>query len=160
MVGNNQYEHAFIDEGLTNFVTTIYFREMYGDEKADEQVDRNLKLWYLTMLFGAGEDQVVDQPTDDFPSQGHYGSTIYGKAALGFGAIHDAIGDDAFFAALTDYAAEFRFKVATPADLRAAFERASGQDLGERWRHWFEATEGEHDFNAAEYARLRREYGR
>ncbi|MEA2598604.1 MAG: hypothetical protein QOF01_5073 [Thermomicrobiales bacterium] len=160
MVGNNQYEHAFIDEGLTNFVTTIYFREMYGDEKADEQVDRNLKLWYLTMLFGAGEDQVVDQPTDDFPSQGHYGSTIYGKAALGFGAIDDAIGDDAFFAALTDYAAEFRFNVATPADLRAAFERASGQDLGELWRHWFEATEGEHDFNAAEYARLRREYGR
>jgi aminopeptidase N len=26
----------------------------------------------------------------------------------------------------------------TPADLRAAFERASGQDLSALWSHWFD----------------------
>ena len=51
---------------------------------------------------------------------------VYGKAALGFGAIRAEIGDEAFFAALKDYSLAFRFEVATPADLRAAFERAPG----------------------------------
>jgi hypothetical protein len=159
LVGNDQYEHAFIDEGLTNYSTTVYFGEEYGAEKAQEQVDRNLKLWYFYMLFGGGGDQVVDRPTDDFSSQGKYGSTIYGKGALGFGAIREAIGDDAYFAALRAYAADFRFKVATPDDLLAAFERASGQDLGALWRHWFEATDGKQDYDRAEYSRLQREYG-
>jgi hypothetical protein len=158
MIGNDQYDHAFIDEGLTNFVTTIYFGELYGTDKAVEQSDRNLKLWYLAMLYAGGGDQIVDQPTDGFPTQGDYGATVYGKAALGFAAIHDAIGGDAFFRALTDYVQDFRFKVATPDDLRAAFERASGEDLGELWRHWFEEEHGEQDFDSAEFTRLRREY--
>ncbi len=158
LVGNDQYDHAFIDEGLTNFVTTIYFRETYGPEMAAEQSDRNLKLWYLAMLYAGGGDQIVDQPTDGFPTQSDYGATIYGKAALGFDALHDVIGDDAFFAALTAYVQDFRFKVATPADLRAAFERASGEDLSEIWSHWFEEEHGTEDFDPAEFTRLRREY--
>jgi hypothetical protein len=158
MVGNDQYDHAFIDEGLTNFVTTIYFREMYGEEKALEQYERNVELWYLAMLYAGGGDQIVDQPTDDFPTQNDYGATIYGKAPIGFAAIHDAIGDDAFFSALTTYAEDFRFNVATPADLRAAFEHASGEDLSELWSHWFEEEHGLEDFDPAEFTRLRRLY--
>lgn len=153
-VGNNQYQHAFIDEGLTSFVTTIYFREVYNPEKAQEQLDRDLKLWYLTMLYAGDGDQIVDQPTDDFPALGDYGATVYGKGALGFDALHDALGDDAFFAGLTAYAADFRFKTAAPADLRAAFERASGQDLTDLWRHWFDETNGEQDFDPVEYVHL------
>ena len=158
MVGNDQYDHAFIDEGLTNFVTTIYFREMYGAAKAVEQTERNLTLWYLAMLYAGDGDQLVDYPTDDFPTQGDYGATIYGKGALGFGAILDAIGDDAFFAALKDYLQDFRFKVATPVDLRAVFERASGQDLDELWHHWFEAKEGKQDYDPSDFVRLREKY--
>lgn len=160
LVGNDQYQHAFIDEGLTNFVSTVYMREIYGDEVGDNQVDRNLKLWYLTMLFGGPGDQVVDQPTDDFPSSNAYGATIYGKAALGFKAIHDEIGADAFFAGLTDYARTFCFKVATPDDLREALERASGRDLSEIWRHWFNAAEGEQDFDLADLDDVQRNLGR
>lgn len=160
LVGNDQYQHAFIDEGLTNFVSTVYMREIYGDDVADDQVDRNLKLWYLSMLFGGPGDQIVDQPTDDFPSANAYGATIYGKAALGFKAIYDEIGADAFFAGLTDYATLFRFKVATPDDLRNALERASGQDLSELWSHWFNAAEGAQDFDPADLDEIRQRLGR
>ena len=159
LVGNNQYQHAFIDEGLTNFVSTVYMREIYGDEVADFQVDRNLKMWYLSLLFGNEGDSVANQPTDDFPTQNAYGATIYGKAALGFKAIHDEIGPDAFFAGLTDYAATFRFKVATPDDLRAALERASGRDLTDLWSHWFNEAAGEQDFDPSDLAHVQEELG-
>ncbi|MGH2561002.1 MAG: M1 family metallopeptidase [Thermomicrobiales bacterium] len=158
-VGNNQYVDAFIDEGLTNAVTAYYFLERYGEESYQEQVDINLKLTYFTMLFGQG-DQVVDQPTDAFPNVNAYATTVYGKAALGFDELRKTIGDDAFFAALLAYHEEHRFTVATPDDLKAAFERASGQDLTEFWRHWFEAAEGRHDYTRRDYADLLVDLGR
>ncbi|MGH2535277.1 MAG: M1 family metallopeptidase [Thermomicrobiales bacterium] len=158
-VGNNQNADAFIDEGLTNAVTAYYFLERYGEESYQEQVDLNLKLPYFSMLFSQG-DQVVDQPTDAFPNSNAYATTIYGKAALGFDALRQKIGDDAFFAALRDYHEEHRFTVAVPDDLKTAFERASGQDLTEFWRHWFEAAEGRQDYTRRDYADLLVELGR
>lgn len=145
LVGNDQYLHAYIDEGLTNYLSTIYFERRYGEEVGEFQVALNLELPYLNELFNDG-DQIVDQPTDDFASMGDYGVMIYAKGALGFQAIREAIGDDAFFAGLKQYAEDFRFAVASPDDLRAAFEAASGQDLEELWRHWFEAAEGSEDY--------------
>ena len=35
-----------------------------------------------------------------------------------------------------------RFRVATPNDLRSAFEASSGRDLGAFWRLWFETASG------------------
>jgi len=146
LVGNNQYEDAFLDEGLTNYLSTaVYFERFYSPEIGEEQVDFYLRVPYVATLFDRG-DEIVDQPTDDF-TQRDYGVMVYGKGALGFGAIHDAIGDDAFFAALQDYYETMRFEVVTPDDLLAAFERAAGRELGELWRHWFEAAEGDQDFS-------------
>jgi aminopeptidase N len=159
LVGNNQYRHAFIDEGVSNYMTVVYFEEIYGEEAAEQQINYNLKASYFSRLFNDG-DHIVDQPTDDFPSQRAYGSIVYGKSALGFGEVRAAIGDDAFFNALHAYVAEFRFDVAAPSDLKAAFEAASGMDLDELWRHWFEAAEGKEDYDAADLAVLLREIGR
>lgn len=159
MVGNNQYRDAFIDEGLANYLTTVYFTEVYGPESGEQQTNYNLKASYFSVLFNDG-DQIIDQPTDDFPSQRSYGAMVYGKAALGFGAVHEAVGDEAFFAALQSYVSEFRFDVADPADLLAAFETTSDSQLDEIWRHWFESAEGRDDYDAADLARLMRDIGR
>ena len=159
LIGNNQYDHAFIDEGLTNFMTTVYFGEIYGPNAERLQVNYNLKSSYFSLLFD-GLDAVADQPADDFASQRAYGAIIYGKAALGFEALRDEIGADAFYAALQQYLDAYRFGVASPLDLKAIFEETSGQNLDEFWRHWFEAAEGREDFDAADLAILLREIGR
>jgi len=146
LVGNDQYYDAFMDEGLTNYLSTaVYFETLYSPEIGAQQVDLYLTVPYLKVLFDEG-DEIVDQRTDDF-SQSDYGVMIYGKAALGFGAMREALGDDTFFAALGDYYHELRFQIATPDDLLAVFEQASGEDLSDLWHHWFEAAEGEQDFD-------------
>ncbi|CAA9559580.1 MAG: hypothetical protein AVDCRST_MAG49-2289 [uncultured Thermomicrobiales bacterium] len=145
LVGNDQYVDAFIDEGLTNYLTMVYFELVYGPEVGAEQTEIYLERPYLRVLFSRGDD-VVDRPTDDFASGGLYAVMVYNKAALGFGAIREAIGDEAFFGALRAYAADYRFEVAVPGDLLAAFEAAAGEELDELWRHWFEAAEGAEDY--------------
>jgi hypothetical protein len=145
LVGNNQYDHAFIDEGLTNFLSAqVYFERQYGDSVADRVVRRYLQDPFESTV-ERGNDQVVDQPTDDFPTGNSYVFAVYSKAPLGFRAIRREIGDEAFFTALRSYVAEFQFRVATPDDLLQAFEAASGKDLDELWRHWFAADEGAQD---------------
>ena len=159
LVGNDQYRHAFIDEGLTNYLSSaFYFAQRYGPEVGDHALNRYLKLPYLRLLFDGG-DAVVDQPTDDFPSGESYGVIVYSKGALGFDALRREIGDEAFFAALRAYAAEHRFAVAVPADLLAAFEAASGQDLDELWRHWFQAAEGHEDYDEDDLDDVQRALG-
>lgn len=150
IVGNNQYLHAFIDEAMANESSMIYRQAIDGPEAAEAWLLDYVKRPFLSMLFGNIGDQVVDQPSADFLTNGPYGRTVYGKGALGFDEIRRAIGDEVFFQGLRDYVTEHRFGIAQPEDLLAALETASGQDLTELWAHWFERTEGEQDFTPEE----------
>jgi hypothetical protein len=143
LVGNNQYAHAFIDEGLTNYLSAqVYFDEQYGEDVATEVMDRYIRSPY-EVIVERGDDQVVDQPTDDFEPGNAYVFAAYAKAPLGFEAIHQEIGDEAFFTALSAYVDGHVFRVAEPDDLRGAFEIASGQDLQDLWNEWFRETTGD-----------------
>ena len=144
MVGNNQYDHAFIDEGLTNFMSsTLYFSAVYGPEIGEIMTERHLISPFESNI-RAGNDQIVNTPTDDFPPNG-YVFAVYTKAPVGFMAIYDEIGAKAFSEAVTMYFYDHWFTVAAPEDLQDAFEDASGQNLDTLWSHWFEETAGEED---------------
>lgn len=145
MVGNNQYDHAYIDEGLTQFMSSeLYFSAVYGPEAGEIMTDRHLLNPFRANVEG-GNDQVVDTPTDDFSSGGAYVFAAYTKAPVGFMAIHDEIGAEAFDEAVTTYFYDNWFTVASPDDLQSALEEASGQDLDEIWSHWFEEAAAEDD---------------
>jgi hypothetical protein len=154
LVGNNQYLHAFLDESMANASSMIYKEQVFGAEAADAWKRDFLKRPFLTALFGNLGDQVVDQPSADFNTNGPYGRIVYGKGALGFEEIRQSIGDDAFFTGLQQYVAEHRFGIAQPQDLLAALEAASGQNLDDLWAHWFERKEGAEDFTPEDLMEL------
>ena len=83
-------------------------------------------------------DGIADAPITEDTDIAARSHLVYGKAALGFEAIRQAIGNEAFFAGLAVYAHDYRFAVSTPDDLRHAFEGASGDDLDMLWSFWFE----------------------
>lgn len=149
LVGNNQYKHAFIDEGITNYLSAdVYFRKMYGDDMGDDMRERFLAGDFRRMIEG-NADVIVDYPTDSFPSQGAYVNAVYTKAPMGFAAIHHAMGDDDFFAGLRSYVTAFSFRVATPADMEAAFQEHTNIEVRPIWQHWFERREGDQDIQGA-----------
>ncbi|MCC6313997.1 MAG: M1 family metallopeptidase [Thermomicrobiales bacterium] len=146
LVGNNQYQNAFLDEGLAEFSAAyLYFRDRYGEEVAQTQMDREVRDWYLNRLSGPG-DVTVASPTDAFPDRAAYAVAAYPKAALGFDAIRQHIGDVAFYAALRAYAADRQFTVAEPDDLRRAFADACRCAIASEWDHWFVEQNGADDF--------------
>jgi peptidase M1-like protein len=140
MIGANSNDHTFMVEGLTNALATVYVEDTQGKDAARREIQMQLADRYLEALANTG-DGVVDLPVGTVREGPQSGVLDYGKAALGFLAIRETVGDDAFFAGLADYAARFSYRNATPDDLRAAFERASGMDLSDLWRFWFNEAE-------------------
>ena len=159
VVGNNQHLDAFIDEGLTEYVSSeVYFGDRYGAAAGEFQLELEATVWYLNRLFTEGEE-IVDQPTDSFSSGAAYGAMVYGKGAVAFGALRTEIGDEAFFGGLRAYYAAHRFGIATPDDLRGAFEGTAGRDLGDFWTSWFERTDGRQVYTEADFAALLEKLG-
>lgn len=143
LVGGNSNDHTFITEGLTNYTMTMEVEWTQGRAAAVDMLRTYVAPRYLTLLRGAG-DSVADVPYPEAPAG--FGDIVYGKAALGFLAIRLEIGNDAFFAALRAFAGDpagpdtpgFRFQVAEPDDLLAAFEATGGSSVGATWNRWFE----------------------
>jgi hypothetical protein len=148
LVGVDSNAHAFMNESLTNILTVVAIADVSGQVAANDAFQRYIVGPYLALLRERG-DRVVDTPIGDVEDSQTFSRLNYGKGALGFLAIRAQIGDTAFFHALREYAADFAFGIATPADLRSAFQAASGQDIFGLWSVWFDqAVTSESDVDA------------
>ena len=81
-----------------------------------------------------GLDAVVDQPADAFRS--NYEVVVYGKAALFFHALQEAVGDETYYAILHAYLKQYQYKTATGDDFLRVAEMVSGQDLQGLYNEW------------------------
>ena len=120
-------------EGLTTFMADYAYKEESSPEAA-----RETRLAWLRdyAAVPSGEQQSLAQ----FRSRAHGAAAAvgYGKSAMVFFMLRDLIGHDAFEAGVRDFWRAKRFQVASWGDLRAAFERASGRDLGWFFEQWVE----------------------
>lgn len=136
LVGNDQIDEPWLDEALTQFTTALYFHAMYGAPGFSGYVE-SLQSRY---------DRVKDTPDDkrsDLPVSGYtekqYGAIVYGKAALFFNAIYEAIGNERFDHLLQDYFNQYRYGVAYPQDfLRVAEGYVGKEKLDEMLKEWIE----------------------
>ena len=137
VVGNDVIEHPWLDEALATFSSGLYFEAVEGENAYQE----------LRTQWQRSYDKIVEEGQDDLVTAGlpyfegrdeatAYGVVVYLKGALFFDAVREAIGDEAFFRALQDYYRENKYRIATPEELLAAFEEASGRDLKDLYQEW------------------------
>jgi hypothetical protein len=134
-MGINETRYGFMDEGwattLEYFIGTADMGKAREDAFFKEfRVDR----WIQD-----------DSPVQDLPivTPGDvlrgpaYGNNAYGKAALGYLAARDLLGDAVFKRSLHAYMDRWHGRHPTPWDFFNTFNDASGQDLGWFWRNWY-----------------------
>jgi aminopeptidase N len=136
VVGSNNNRHGFLSEGLASTLAILAFRESGDGAAAERYLREQVTAGYLRLL-ESGVDGVADAPVGPETDMSQRGPLVYGKAATGFEAIRQLVGQEAFIAALSLYGAEFRFGNTVPADLLAALEEESGMDLDAEWSFWF-----------------------
>lgn len=136
LVGGDSNAHGYIQEGLATVSSLLYIQKAYGSVAAARQLDAWVTGPALRLL-NAG-DAVVDIPAAEGQDEAVRANALYGKGSLGFLAIRQEIGPEAFNAALRDIASRYAWGEMTPDELRAAFERASGRGLAALWSRWFD----------------------
>lgn len=132
LLASNEFEEAWLDEGLTSYVELQCMEAIVADDLAPEL--RWGGFWTRERL---GQSVLrsrvrIDQPSWEFRSPSHYSSASYGKTALSLRTLEGLIGTESFSRAMRSYAERYRFRHPTGDDLFAVVSEVEGEDLG-----WF-----------------------
>jgi aminopeptidase N len=138
MLGTNERDHAWMDEGLNTYYQYRYEAEkyrsndMFGD-KIPEQVKKLNEQDFQLAVYKA-LDQIPTKPAIEttsasFKSSEDYGLTEYLKTAKWIYLLEIAIGMEKTDLAFQNYFNLWKFKHPQPSDMKAAFEQALGVDL-------------------------------
>lgn len=134
LVGNDQPDEPWLDESLANYAVYLYYENVGWQEMQDAMMN-NIFLYRYKAAQNLGIDRPVAGPVSGYDAS-NYINMVYSKGPLFLHAVRERIGDDAFFAALLDYARTHRYGVAYPADLLAAFGRHSDAPIDDLYRFW------------------------
>lgn len=145
LVGNNQFKYGFLDEGLTDFNTAMFYDEYPEYNHTSDEIFDNASKSY-TNFVKVFSDVIPDFSTkmardlDEFGTENEYVYLSYVKGMLMFSNLNDLLGKSKMTKCLKYYFECNKFKEATPDDLITAFNKASGKDLTSFFNSWFEGN--------------------
>ncbi|MDD5645839.1 MAG: M1 family aminopeptidase [Candidatus Bipolaricaulis sp.] len=123
-VGNDPVESPWLDEGVVTYLSNVFLAEAVSRDVAAAERQR----WERSVSLSQSvhPELTLTAPLYRFPDSTTYSAFAYSGAAAEFAALRDRLGDGAFFAALAAYYQDSLFTIASPSDLREAFENACG----------------------------------
>ncbi len=134
VVGNNQIENAWQDEGLTEYSTIMFFEhfEKYGYKREDMVAAAWKEYRSYYDIYGSvlgRSDTRMTRHLKEYVSDYEYRCLSYDKALVMFDTLRKSVGDKKFIAALKKYYTQNKFKMTTPQHLIGCFEKV-GLDVG------------------------------
>ena len=156
ILGSNERENAWMDEGINSFNETRYLLTKYGEDKdislllgGENNLSKRFELddfqykWIdeLSYLFPArfGADQPIQCHSNSL-TQLNYGAIIYKKTAAAFAMLQSHLGTERFDAAMQLYFDTWKFRHPSPKDLQASMEQSTGEDLSWFFGDWIQTT--------------------
>ena len=134
MVATNEFEDAWLDEGINTYTEVKIMDELYGKETSflnqwgatagDGQVQRDSYL-------GSADKDPLARFAYQYISGSSYGDITYGKTTTVLLTLEKIIGEDTLRRALHTYFLRYRFTHPTREDFLKTVEEVSGQNL--RW---------------------------
>jgi hypothetical protein len=156
LVGNNEFEEAWLDEGFTTYMTMKaldhslgpqgwgrrYFGGSFGRGARTGWMAVAPEVWMsrgsdrLPDLRRHGEKDVMARRAWTYRDRGSYGTNSYGKPALTLQTLEGLVGDKTMIRILRTFARRHRFAHPTTEDFIAIVNEVTG----ENWRWFFEET--------------------
>ena len=140
LVGNNEYEEAWLDESLTEYSTALFFeRHDYGLNYDDiiAGADSTYRLFVDVYSNVLGDvDESMNRNLGEFETEPEYVNCVYTKGVLMYDSLRKTLGDSKFFKCLKDYFENFRYKNASGADLINSFSSSSHRNLEGYFSSW------------------------
>ena len=132
MIASNEFEEAWIDEGMNSYYEAVVMEEHYGTmlelfglRAAPFELDR------LQLGDGSFSDAVV-QPSWSYRTGGSYGLNSYARPAVTLHHLRNLLGAETFDRAMRRFFETWRFRHPSTADFERVILEASSGELG-----WF-----------------------
>ncbi len=142
ILGNDERDHAWMDEGLNEFTNFWYWEKKY-DVNAPMKVMpdvfhkvilRNASMRWLGGYLGyqqrtfTRDDQPIELPSTEFYS-GNYGSIIYSKTGIYTYFLKHYLGEEKMTETMQDFYETWKFKHPQPEDFVTIFHQHVDEDL-------------------------------
>jgi hypothetical protein len=135
MVGNDQVGEPWLDEGVTEYSSEVYFLNAWGEYGAEMTHD------YFIHDVGDfvrdyGEQLPVGMPANAYPDEEAYDVTVYSAGALFYEALAEEYGRDSVRELLRVYLERFRYDVAHNEDMETLVAEELGEEARTLFREW------------------------
>ncbi len=146
ILGSNEREHPWMDEGINSFYECKTIMEKYPVELFGN-VNEFSSLGFLSRLSGlhrfnyrdfsffeyllsasSNSDQPVKGAATSFTKL-NYGTIVYKKSAVAFYYLNKYLGDSLFNRCMQSYFEDWKFRHPSPQDLKNTFVQVSGKNL-------------------------------
>jgi Peptidase family M1 domain len=134
-MGTNETRYGFMDEGWATALEYLIGIDDLGIERAD-QLFKMFRVNGWINDASQSQDIPIITPTNDLNGAA-MGNNEYGKAALGYLAVKDLLGDEEFKLCLQTYMDRWHGKHPTPWDFFYTFNDVSEKNLNWFWSSWF-----------------------
>jgi aminopeptidase N len=134
-MGINESRYAFMDEGWATALEYLIGVNDMG-QVAEDRLFKNFRVEGWIGDPSPLEDLPIVTPMDGL-SAGAWGNNAYGKAALGYLALKDMLGDSLFKSSLHEYMRRWNGKHPLPWDYFYSINDATGRNLNWFWNSWF-----------------------
>jgi aminopeptidase N len=131
-VSEENWHHVWLSEGFATYLTHVYNRHFYGDDKFREGLknDREWIIRYAKQNFAPIIDTTITEYTKLL------NTNSYQKASWVLHMLQTELGDKIFFKGLRKYYADFQNSTALTEDFQHVMEEVSGKDLDVFFRQW------------------------
>jgi hypothetical protein len=138
-VGWKNYHEQWLSEGFSQYFAALFAAKERGDEQF-ETLLRQMRKWAMEQ--SSQGPVYLGYRLGHIKSDGRvFRALIYNKGAMVLHMLRRLMGDDAFFAGVRRFYADWRFKKAGTDDFRAAMETAAGRDLNAFFDAWIYGSE-------------------
>ncbi len=144
MVGNNQCKNAWLDEGLTEYSTLLFYKNNSGyNYDVKQSLNSSLSSYLLfseicNSVYGSFDDK-MNKNVNDYRGDMEYVYVTYVKGVLFFENLDELVGNKNFLKSLKLYFNQNCFKIATPENLISAFETTCKRSLESYFDSWINA---------------------
>ena len=130
LVGSNQIKEAWLDEGLTEYSTIMYYEHRYGKARGARMYNDFVKNRYRFYELTNPKDFRVLRPLHEFRDWRDYDALVYARGAMVFGELREQAGDKTFQRVMRQYFREYIYENSTTEEFIRLWEKET-EDFGE-----------------------------
>ena len=140
MVGNDEFNNPWLDEGLTEFSTLLFYDYNEGYNTTHKSMidasKENYTLFITVYEDVLGKINTSMRAINMYDTEPEYTYCTYVKGVLMFESLYQIVGKDKFIKSLQEYFLTYKYKNATPENLISCFESVCKQNLNSFFDSW------------------------